>query len=154
MAGLATVTSIEEVKRTWDVQGGFVLIEDFGTPEYEVGRIISPITMRGAKKNPEWRFGKVIAVGPGRLKWSKSLKKMVTIPVLVKPDDLIIYWKFHGTHTRYETEDGFVLRILANFPEDKMRDQVVAIVDEPPGDKTMEQYEGELREHSWFKMKS
>jgi len=154
MARLTKVTSLEDVRKNWVMQGGYVLIEDFGTPEYEVGRIISPITMRGAKKNPEWRFGKVVAVGPGREKWSRSAKKMVTIPVLVEPGQLIIYWKFHGTHTRYETEDGFVLRVLANFPDDKRRDQVVAVIAEAPEGKTLEQYEAELREHAYFKMEA
>ena len=153
MPGLTKTVSLDDVRAGWTLLGSYVLIEDFGTPEYEVGRIISPITMRGLKKNPEWRFGKVIATGPGRMKWSKLKKKMVLIPVLVSPGDLIMYWKMHGTHSRYETEDGFVLRILANFPEDKERDQVVAIVSEPPEGKTMEQYESELREHSYFKMK-
>jgi len=152
--GLTKIASVEDVKRTWAIQGGYVLIEDFGTPEYEVGRIVSPITLRGAKKNPEWRFGKVVAVGPGRVKWSRSAKKAVTIPVLVKPGDLVVYWKYHGTHTRYETEDGFVLRVLANFPDDPRRDQIVAVVAEPPEGKTMEEYEAELRKHSYFKMKT
>lgn len=152
MSYVVKTADLEDVKKDWKIQGGFVLIEDFGTPEYEIGRIISPITMRAAKKNPEWRFGKVVAVGPGRQRWSRSAKKVVTIPVLVKPGDLVLYWKFHGTHTHYETEDGFVLRILANFPDDPSRDQLVAVITEAPGDKSLEQFEAELRKHSYFKM--
>jgi len=145
--------SREEVLQSWRMMHNFVLIEDYGTPEYEVGRIISPITMR-ACKNPAVRYGKVLMVGPGKRKWSKILKRDVLIPMEVEPGQIILYWKFHGTHTHYETEDGFVLRVLCLSPDDATRDQVMAVVGEPPEGMTMEQYEENLRKHSYFKMEA
>lgn len=143
----------DAVLRTWRMLRNFVLIEDFGTPEYDVGRIVSPITLR-ACKNPSIRYGKVLMVGPGKRKWSKILKKQVIIPMEVEPGQIIIYWKFHGTHTHYETEDGFVLRVLCLSPDDATRDQIMGVVAEPPEGMTMEQYEATLREHSYFKMEA
>lgn len=140
----------DEVVRTWKMQSNYVLIEDFGTPEYEVGSIIS---LAGAKRNPNIRMGKVLLVGPGKRKWSKFFKREVTIPMEVEPGQIIIYWKLHGTHTAYETEDGFVLRVLCLAPDDATRDQVMAVVAEPPNAMaSMEEFETYLREKSYFKM--
>jgi co-chaperonin GroES (HSP10) len=134
------VASVEEVCRTWQMLHDYVLIEDFGSPEMEFGRVI---LLSGMKRNFPIRYGKVLLVGPGRILYSKRLKRTYQETMQVKPGDLIIYWKLHGTHTRYESEEGFVLRVLDH------RHQIQAIIEEPPaGSETLAEYEAWLRKHA------
>ena len=134
------VASVKEVCRTWQMCQDYVLVEDFGSPEMEFGRII---LLSGIKTNFPIRYGKVLLVGPGRILYSKRFKRQYQETMTVKPGDLIIYWKLHGTHTRYESEDGFVLRVLDE------RHQIQAIITEPPeGSNSLAEYEEWLRKHS------
>ena len=139
---------IEEVKRTWEMIHDYVLIEDFGSPEtfYEAGAII---LLSGMKRNFPIRFGKVLLVGPGRILYSKTKKRRYREKMTEKPGDIVMFWKLHGNHTRYESEDGFVLRALDH------RNQIPAVVTEPPSHmKSMQEFEDWLRasSHPGWKM--
>jgi len=138
------VARVKDVVRAWDMQQDYVLIEDYGTPEYDVGSVIS---IAGSRVQPKIRYGKVLKVGPGRKKWSKTLKREITIPMEVKPGDMLCYFKHHGTHTTYQTEEGLVLRVL------DQRTQILAVIAEPPnGLASMEEFETHLRKNSYFEM--
>jgi len=134
------VASVDDVLNNWAVQQDYVLIEDFGSPETYVGSII---LLSGMKRNFPIRFGKVLKTGPGRVLYSKKLKKRVREKLSVKPGDLIMYWKLHGSHSSYETEDGLVLRFLDH------RNQIQAVILEPPDEmESLEEYEAWLRKKS------
>lgn len=134
------ITSVEEFCQRWRMLQDYVLVEDFGSPEMEYGHII---LLSGLKMNFPIRYGKVLLVGPGRRLYSKKLKDTYQEKMVVKPGDLIMYWKLHGTHTCYETEEGFVLRILDE------RNQIQAIIEEPPeGMESLADYEAWLRKNS------
>jgi co-chaperonin GroES (HSP10) len=138
------IVSVDEVLKTWTIMQDFVLIEDFGTPEYEVGSLIS---IAGMKSMPKIRYGKVLKVGPGQRKWSKALKREIVLPLEVKPGDMVAYFKHHGTHTTYRTEDGLVLRLLDH------RSQILAVIAEPPNEvASMAEWEAHLRKNAHFEM--
>jgi co-chaperonin GroES (HSP10) len=132
---------IDEVMGTWQMLHDFVLIEDFGSPEtFYDGSII---LLSGMKRNFPIRFGKVLLTGPGRILYSKTKKRRYREKMDVKPGDIVMFWKLHGAHTCYESEDGFVLRVLDN------RNQIPAVVTEPPNHMaSMEEFEDWLREKS------
>ena len=141
---LLTEVSIEDVVRTWTLMQDFVLVEDFGTPEYAVGSMIS---IAGSRVQPSARFGKVVLTGPGIDRWSRTLKKHIHVPMDVKPGDILIYFKHHGSHTTYTTTEGLILRLL------DQRSQILGIVTEPPNElKSMQEFENHLRKNAHFQM--
>lgn len=143
---LLSEVSVDEVVRTWTIMQDFVLIEDFGTPEFAVGSMIS---IAGSRVQPDARFGKVLLTGPGIDRWSKTLKKYIHVPMDVKPGDFLIYFKHHGTHTTYKTKEGLNLRLL------DQRSQILGIITEPPNEmKSMQEYEDHLRKNAFFPMQA
>ncbi|MDA1190563.1 MAG: co-chaperone GroES [Candidatus Poribacteria bacterium] len=77
-----------------------VVVEAQEEKETKIGSIIVPDT---AKEKPT--VGKVIAVGPGRVKDDGTRN-----PLTVKAGDTVIYSKYGGTDFELEGEEYLVLR--------------------------------------------
>jgi chaperonin GroES len=77
-----------------------IIVKRVEEQEKSVGGIIIPDT---AKEKPQQ--GKVIAVGTGIV-----LKDGKTIPLQVKPGDLVLFSKYGGTEIKLLDEDYLVMR--------------------------------------------
>jgi len=89
--------------------GDRIIVKALEAEEKTAGGIVLPDT---AKEKPQQ--GKVIAVGPGKL-----LDNGKTVPMEVKPDDVVYFAKYGGTEVKVGTEEYVILR----------QDDVLAIVE-------------------------
>src|SRR5210317_365173 len=73
----------------------FILVADYGQPDRSKGGILAPDSeeFRWRYRNSEWRFGEVIAVGPGRA----HKRSGVVIPMPnIELGDVIMFSRKHG----------------------------------------------------------
>jgi co-chaperonin GroES (HSP10) len=79
-----------------------VLVEEMGQPDRTPGGLWMP----DPYKATEWRFGRVIAVGPGKL-----VKHGHRTPMDFEPGQIVMHSRRHGTQLR-KNKAGNVLRLL------------------------------------------
>ena len=102
----------------WDPILDYIFVADYGQPDRSAGGILLGDFNFGPYRFDLWRYGEVIAIGPGRQgKRSSSLKPMPP----VKLGDVVMFSRKHGTrlpgevrfhHPTYKSEDGLLVRVL------------------------------------------
>lgn len=94
----------------------YIWVLEYGQPDrMEPDSLIHIPTMEFARyKASEWRYGEVVAVGPGRYVCRKmpdgSLFRTTIIPE-VEPGDIVMFSRRHGTRFAIKWKDLFV-RVL------------------------------------------
>lgn len=112
----------------WAPMREFIYVADFGQPDKTPSGIYIGDYDFGGYKFDTWRYGEVIAIGPGRLS-----KKGHRVPITdIELGDVILFSRKHGTrlpgevryqHPKYPGRDGLLVRVL-----DPMK--TVAVVDD------------------------
>lgn len=108
----------------------YVFVAEYGQPQTTEGGVYLPngeSNDYAAYRFDQWRYGEVIAIGPGKI----DPETLVRIPVPdVKLNDVIMFSRKHGSrlgiryhHPTYKTREGLVIRVLD--PE-----KIVAILDD------------------------
>ena len=98
----------------------FIIVADYGQPDRSKGGILAPDSeeFRWRYRNSEWRFGEVIAFGPGRP--HKRSGSMIPMPDL-KLGDVVVFSRKHGKKlpgdVRYQHEKYGSLLIRTMDPE-------------------------------------
>lgn len=102
----------------WDPILDYIFVADYGQPDRSSGGIILGDFNFGSYRFDLWRYGEVIAIGPGRTgKWSRTLKDMPPI----KLGDVVMFSRKHGTrlpgevrfnHPTFKSEEGLLVRVL------------------------------------------
>lgn len=100
----------------WMPVGEFIFVVDYGQPLQTKSGIFLGDYDHGSYKFDTWRYGEVIAIGPG---------KLTAVGQLPMPDiklgDVVCFSRKHGTrlpgevrfhHPTYTSKDGLLVRVL------------------------------------------
>jgi co-chaperonin GroES (HSP10) len=117
----------------------FVYVVEYGQPDRtEEGVLFGSVTMLGAPedtqfgryRSSEWRYGQVVAIGVGKPRWSKKLKRDVVPEAPFKVGDTVMYSRRFGS--RLGAENRF--QAPGHSKPLNVRvfsvDQIVAVVDD------------------------
>lgn len=95
----------------------YIFVADYGQPDQSAGGIYLGNFDFGGYRHDTWRYGEVIAFGPGRFGKRGVRKPMPDI----KLGDVVMFSRKHGTrmpgeyrykHPGYPGKDGLLIRVL------------------------------------------
>jgi co-chaperonin GroES (HSP10) len=98
-------------------RSSYIFVADLGQPDRTKGGILLGDFDFGTYRFDMWRYGEVIAIGPGRLLSSGHREQMPSLNI----GDVVIFSKKHGSrlpgeiryqHPKYVSSEGLLVRVL------------------------------------------